>query len=72
MISADLAPPSWIPTSTANYETNSPTPNRPGLRMKTFWRHAKHELARNETLMLGVIAGFLAWIMTQLLRVVFG
>jgi hypothetical protein len=42
--------------------------------MKLFWRQVKHELsnARDATLILAIIAGFVAWIITQLLRVVFG
>jgi hypothetical protein len=42
--------------------------------MKLSWRQVKHELynARDATLMLAVIAGFAAWIITQLLRAVFG
>jgi hypothetical protein len=39
-----------------------------------FWRQLWHELsnARDANLMLAVIAGFTAWIVTQVLRVVFG
>ena len=39
--------------------------------MKLSWRQVKHELynARDATLMLAVIAGFVAWIVTQLPRV---
>jgi hypothetical protein len=42
--------------------------------MKLSWRQLKHELynARDATLMLAVIAGFAAWMITQLLKVVFG
>jgi hypothetical protein len=42
--------------------------------MKLFWRQVKQELsnARDATLILAIIAGFVAWIITQLLRVVFG
>jgi hypothetical protein len=42
--------------------------------MKLFWRQVKYELShgRDATLILAVIAGFVAWIITQLLRVVFG
>jgi hypothetical protein len=42
--------------------------------MKLSWRQVKHELynTRDATLMLAVIAGFAAWIITQLLRAVFG
>jgi hypothetical protein len=42
--------------------------------MKLFWSQVKHELSnsRDTTLILAVIAGFVAWIITQLLRVVFG
>jgi hypothetical protein len=41
--------------------------------MKSFWRQVKHELskARDRTLLLAVIGGFLAWI-AQLLRAVAG
>jgi hypothetical protein len=41
--------------------------------MKLFWRQVKHELsnARDATLMLAVIAGFAAWVITQILRVAF-
>ena len=37
-----------------------------------FWRQLRHELsnARDANLMLAVIAGFTAWIITQVLRVV--
>jgi hypothetical protein len=56
---------------------------RPGARrdfeiwselMKLFWRQVKHELsnARDATFILAIIAGFVAWIITQLLRVVLG
>ena len=40
-----------------------------------FWRQLRHELsnARDATFMLAVIAGFLAWIITQnYLRAFFG
>ena len=39
--------------------------------MKLSWRQVKHSLynARDANLMLAVIAGFVAWIVTQLLRV---
>jgi hypothetical protein len=42
--------------------------------MKLFWRQVKHELsnARDATFILAIIAGFVAWIITQLLRVVLG
>ena len=42
--------------------------------MNSFWRHVKHELSdeRHATLILAVIAGFTAWIITHFLRVVFG
>ena len=42
--------------------------------MKLFWRQVKHEMShgRDATLMLAVIAGFVAWVIAQLLRVVFG
>jgi hypothetical protein len=42
--------------------------------MKLSWGKVKHELynARDATLMLAVIAGFAAWIITQLLRAVLG
>ena len=42
--------------------------------MKLFWSQVKHKLpnARDATLILAVIAGFVAWIITQLLKVVFG
>jgi hypothetical protein len=42
--------------------------------MKLFWRQVKYELShrRDGTLILAVIAGFVAWITTHLLRVVFG
>jgi hypothetical protein len=42
--------------------------------MKLSWRQVKQGLfgARDATLMLAVIAGFAAWIITQLLRVVLG
>ena len=42
--------------------------------MKLSWGKVKGELynARDATLMLAVIAGFAAWIITQLLRAVLG
>jgi hypothetical protein len=42
--------------------------------MKLSWRQLKRELfsAREATLILAVIAGFAAWIITQLLRAVLG
>jgi hypothetical protein len=42
--------------------------------MQLSWRQLQHELynARDATLMLAVIAGFAAWIITQLLRAVLG
>jgi hypothetical protein len=42
--------------------------------MKLSWRQVKHELfsARDATLLLAVIAGFAAWIITQLPRVALG
>ena len=42
--------------------------------MKLSWGKVKDELynARDATLMLAVIAGFAAWIITQLLRAVLG
>jgi hypothetical protein len=41
--------------------------------MKGFWRQMKHELAagRDATLMLAIIASFIAWIVTDLLRIIF-
>ena len=42
--------------------------------MQSLWRQVKHELsnARDNTLILAVIASFLAWTVTQLLKVAFG
>jgi hypothetical protein len=42
--------------------------------IKVFWRQIKQELseARNGDLTVAVIAGFAAWIITQLLRALFG
>jgi hypothetical protein len=42
--------------------------------MKLSWRQVKHKLynARDATLMLAIIAGFAAWIITELLRTVLG
>jgi hypothetical protein len=42
--------------------------------MKLFWRQVNYELShgRDATLILAIIAGFVAWIITQLLRAVFG
>jgi hypothetical protein len=41
--------------------------------MKLSWRQVKQALlARDVTLMLAIIAGFVAWITTALLRVIFG
>jgi hypothetical protein len=43
-------------------------------RMKSFLRQAMHELsnARDATLILAIVASFIAWIITQHLRVAFG
>jgi hypothetical protein len=42
------------------------------IEMKAFWRQMKHELSgRDATLLLAIIAGFLAWIVTDLLRIIF-
>ena len=42
--------------------------------MNSFWGQVKHELSgeRHATLVLAVIAGYTAWIITHVLRVVFG
>jgi hypothetical protein len=42
--------------------------------MNSFWRQVKHELSdpRHATLILAVVAGFTALIITRLLRLVFG
>jgi hypothetical protein len=41
--------------------------------MNSFWRHVKRELSdeRYATLILAVIAGFIAWITTQLVKFAF-
>jgi hypothetical protein len=43
-------------------------------KLKSFWHHVRHELsnARDANLLLAVVAGFLAWIITQLLRITVG
>jgi hypothetical protein len=40
--------------------------------MRALWRQVKHELSagRNATLMLAIIASFIAWIVTDLLRII--
>jgi hypothetical protein len=45
-----------------------------GEKMKAFWLQMKHELSagRDATLMLAIIASFIAWIVTDLLRIIFG
>ena len=42
--------------------------------MNTFWRHVRNEIAgaRNQTMILAALATFLAWIVTALLRAIFG
>jgi len=42
-------------------------------KMKAFWHQMKHELSsgRNATLLLAIIASFIAWIVTDLLRLIF-
>jgi hypothetical protein len=44
------------------------------LLMSNCWRQLKEEIsnARNRTLMLAVIASFIAWLITHLLRLAFG
>jgi hypothetical protein len=41
--------------------------------MSDFWRQVKEEIsnAKNRTLLLAVIASFIAWLITHLLRIVF-
>jgi hypothetical protein len=40
-------------------------------KMKAIWHQMKHELSgRDETLLLAIVAGFLAWIITDLLRII--
>jgi GTPase len=41
--------------------------------MRAFLRRMKHELSagRDATLMLAIIASFIAWIVTDLLRIIF-
>jgi len=41
---------------------------------KSFWHQVKQEMSnsRDATLILAVIASFIAWIITQMLRVAFG
>ena len=38
-----------------------------------FWRQMKHELSagQNATLMLAIVASFIAWIVTDLLKIIF-
>jgi len=38
------------------------------------WRHLKHKLVaeRDTTLVLAIVASFIAWIITDLLRIIFG
>jgi uncharacterized membrane protein YidH (DUF202 family) len=42
--------------------------------MNTFWRHVRNEIAgaSNQTMILAALATFLAWIVTALLRAIFG
>jgi hypothetical protein len=42
--------------------------------MRKFWRQMKHDLfdGRDPTLILAVIASFIAWNVTYLLRTIFG
>ena len=42
--------------------------------MRTFWRQMKHDLfdGRDPTLILAVIASFIAWNVTYLLKTIFG
>ena len=42
--------------------------------MRAFWRQMKHELfaGRDATLILAIIASFIAWIVTDLLKTIFG
>jgi hypothetical protein len=42
--------------------------------MRPFWRQMKHDLfeGRDATLILAVIASFIAWNVTYLLRTIFG
>ena len=43
-----------------------------GTEMRAFWRQVKHELlGRDATLILAVTAGFIAWNVTYLLRIIF-
>ena len=40
--------------------------------MKALWRQMKHVLSgRDATLMLAIIASFIAWIVIDLLRIIF-
>jgi hypothetical protein len=41
--------------------------------LKAFWLQMKHELSagRDATLMLAIVASFIAWIITDLLRIIF-
>jgi hypothetical protein len=54
--------------------SGSPAECKTGKEMKLFWRQVNYELShgRDATLILAIIAGFVAWIITQLLRSVFG
>jgi hypothetical protein len=42
--------------------------------MNTFWRHVRNVIAgaSNQTMILAALATFLAWIVTALLRAIFG
>jgi len=42
--------------------------------MNAFWRHIRNGIAgaRNQTMILAALATFLAWIVTALLRAIFG
>ena len=42
--------------------------------INTFWRHIRNVIAgaRNQTMILAALATFLAWIVTALLRAIFG
>lgn len=40
--------------------------------MKAIWLQMKHELSgRDATPLLAIVAGFLAWIITDLLKIIF-